>query len=511
MVIRVAVAVAAPSGLAAQAGVDVAAAGGNTVDAAIAAAMVAMVTEPGVVSMSAGGYVTVTGPGLAPLTIDGGAEMPGRGRPEAWFGGAVREVTTAYGGGVTMTVGHGSVATPGALAALDLLHARLGRHPWSAVLDPAVVAVRAGFCLGSAARHYLEFVHESAFGWQSESHAALHGPTGALLGPAELVRIPALADSVQALATEGVDAFYRGRLAELIVGDMDAHGGLLGASDLAEYEAVSRPALQSGHGRWSLATNPAPAVGGVALTAILELMSGRPSAAWTPQDVAYLVAVQEAVLRYRVNSFEAAPDRVAAAQVLLEMVDRRDLAAMSSPSTAHISVAGDDRVACAITVSAGYGSGVLTPGTGIWQNNCLGEPELNRGGLHSLPPGARLLSNMAPTVASRTDGAVLAIGSPGADRISTALAQVLAGHMNGGRGLERAIADPRAHVRLGPVGIEVDVEEDLVADDLGMPVRRFPAHAMYFGGVGAAWWEPDTGLHAAADPRRAGATRISAV
>ena len=508
MVVRVAV--AAANRLAAQAGVEVAAAGGNSVDAAIAAAITTMVTEPGMVSLSAGGYVTVTAPGEEPLTIDGGVEMPGRDRPKSWFGGGVREVYSGYGGGLTMTVGHGSVATPGALAALALVHVRSGRVPWSMLLRPALRAVEAGFALGRSARQYLEFVHESAFGWQPDSHAALHGPDGELLGPDALVRIPALADSLRLLAAEGVETFYRGHLAELIVSDMDANGGLLGARDLAEYEAVPRPALISGHGRWQLATNPAPAVGGVTLTAMLALLADRPSVDWTPADVAHLIAVQEAVLSYRINHFEAAPDRVAAAAVLLGMVERRDLAAMSSPSTAHVSVAGDDAVACAITVSAGYGSGLMTPGTGIWQNNCLGEPELNRGGLHSLAPGTRLLSNMAPSVATRTDGAVLAIGSPGADRISTALAQVLAGHMHGGRTLEQAIADPRAHVRVGPGGTEVDIEADLAVGDLPLQIREFPAQSMYFGGVGAAWWEPDTGLHAAADPRRVGAVQISA-
>ncbi len=507
MVVRVAV--AAPNALAARAGVDVAAGGGNTVDAAIAAAVTTMVTEPGMVSLSAGGYVTVSLPGEEPVTIDGGVEMPGRDRPQSWFAGGVHVVHSGYGGGVTMTVGHGSVATPGALAALALAHARSGQRDWSDLLGPAVAAARTGFPLGASARQYLEFVHESAFGWQPDSHAALHDPSGQLLGPDDLVRIPALVGSLEMLASHGVETFYRGRLAELITSDMDANGGLLGTRDLAEYQAVLRPALSSEHGRWQLATNPAPAIGGVTLTAMLALLSGRPKGDWTVQDVAQLVAVQEAVLSYRINHFEAAPDRVAAARALMQMVDRRDLAAMSSPSTAHVSVAGDDGVACAITVSAGYGSGVMTPGTGIWQNNCLGEPELNRSGLHSLPPGARLLSNMAPSVATRADGAVLAIGTPGADRISTALAQVLAGHMHGGRPLEQAIADPRAHVRVNADETHVDVEQDLVVGVLGMPVREFPAQSMYFGGVGAAWWEPDTGLHAAADPRRAGATRIS--
>ena len=66
----------------------------------------------------------------------------------------------------------------------------------------------------------------------------------------------------------------------------------------------------------------------------------------------------------------------------------------------------------------------MPPGTGLWLNNCLGELELNRDGLDAGPPGRRLPSNMAPGCA-RSASAVLAMGSPGADRITTALHQFL--------------------------------------------------------------------------------------
>lgn len=507
------IAVAAPNAACVDAGVDVAATGGNTVDAAIAATLVAMVTEPGVVSLSAGGYVTVTdGPGKPVLTIDGGIEMPGRDRPADWFGGACREVTTGYGGGVSMIVGHGSVGTPGALSALEFLHRRAGGLPWAQVVAPALVAARDGFRVGSAARHYLSFVHESVYGWQPQSFAALHEDDGTLLATTTALELPELAESLMLIGELGTSAFYTGPLADLIVADMDAHRGLLGRADLAAYRPVPRPALTVARKEWTVTTNPAPAIGGVAVAAMLELLDGHPGPRWTKADLARLVDVQEAVLGYRVRSFQAAPDRIAAAARLLELVRADDLGAIGSPSTAHVSVAGDDGVACAVTVSAGYGSGVLTPGTGIWQNNCLGELELNHGGLHTLSPGDRLLSNMAPTVAAHPDGAVLAIGSPGADRISTALAQVLAAHLHGGYSLTEAIDHPRLHVRVSADGTRVDAESDLdlpELPDLPAPVSVFAPHSMYFGGVAAASWHPDRGLQAAADPRRAGATRIS--
>jgi len=151
----------------------------------------------------------------------------------------------------------------------------------------------------------------------------------------------------------------------------------------------------------------------------------------------------------------------------------------------------------------------MTPGTGLWLNNCLGEPELNRSGVHALPPGERLPSNMAPTVGRSADGAVLAIGSPGADRITTALAQVLASYVNGGRTLADAIAAPRLHVRLAGEGtVVVEHERDLALPDLPWPTSAHEPAAMYFGGVGAALRAGDGTLQAAGDPRRAAVVAV---
>jgi gamma-glutamyltranspeptidase/glutathione hydrolase len=136
---------------------------------------------------------------------------------------------------------------------------------------------------------------------------------------------------------------------------------------------------------------------------------------------------------------------------------------------------------------------MIAAGTGIWLNNCLGEQELNPAGLHALSPGQRLLSNMAPTVGRHTDGTVLAIGSPGADRITTAVVQALAGFV-GGLGLAEAVHHPRVHVHRAGRQDEV--------------VRRESELSMYFGGVGAALTRPDGHLVAAADPRRDGAVRL---
>jgi gamma-glutamyltranspeptidase/glutathione hydrolase len=168
--------------------------------------------------------------------------------------------------------------------------------------------------------------------------------------------------------------------------------------------------------------------------------------------------------------------------------------------------------ACAITCSSGYGSGATIPGTGVMLNNSLGEPELNRLGLHVLAPGTRLASNMAPTVARGPNGRVLAIGSPGADRITTALMQVLARYCLMERSLQESIEAPRLHVRVledgsARVDHEDDAEVSAAAVASGLPTYDHGPASMFFGGVGAALLGPD-GLHAVGDPRRESATGV---
>ncbi len=503
------VAVAAPSQIAADAGVQVAEQGGNAVDAAIAAALVACVTEPGVCALGAGGFFTVwASEEQEPLTIDGYMEMPGRGLPTERFGRALVEIQLEYGGGTTTVVGHGSVATPGALAAASDANLRFGRLPWRVLLEPVIDWARRGFPLSEAAASYLTFAHQEIFGRTPESYQALHRSNGEPLRAGDIVHVEHLADSLTLIAEQGAAAFYHGELARLIAEDIEANGGILTAADLDAYRPRHRRPLRDELGPWRVATNPPPAIGGVTLTAMLKLMHGHPQGGWSPQEVARLVQVQQLVLDFRRQHLDGSEDVIHEAVRILELAEGAEWRAqLTSPATVHISAVDDSGLACATTLSAGYGSGVMPPGTGIWLNNSLGEIELNSQGLHAQPPGSRLVSNMAPTVARRADGAVLAIGSPGADRITTALLQTLVNFANLGLPLQQAVDHPRLHLLLGDAPT-VAFEPGLPIDHLALPTRPFPTRDMFFGGVAAALWEPAKGFHTAADPRRTGGTAV---
>ena len=140
-------------------------------------------------------------------------------------------------------------------------------------------------------------------------------------------------------------------------------------------------------------------------------------------------------------------------------------------------------------------------------NNTLGEVELNQRGFHALNPGSRIPSNMAPTTGRGPDGSVLSIGSPGADRITTAILQTLTNFVHLGMPLQEAVNHPRLHVEWSRAGEHcVAFEPGMPVDELDRTQRRFEALDMFFGGVSAVRFAPPDCFDMAADIRRTGGT-----
>ncbi len=501
------VSIASGSQISADAGATVANQGGNAVDAALAATMVAMCTDLGVMAPGASGFITISAPGKEPVVIDAYAEMPGRGLDSQRFGKGMEEVFFDYGGSdvIRTIVGYGTIATPGIFAGLGMASQEYGNLPWKNIVAPCLQWVEQGFPLVGGAADYLLHTHKAIFSWHPETYRAFHHPDGSPLKQGEIVHIPGLADSLHLIAQEGVETFYKGELGQRIAAEIQAHEGLLTAADLAAYQAIERSPICIPFHDWEIITNPPPAVGGACLAAMLLLLEHQDIGEWNPQMVQQLAEIQQAVLEYRQHHLHGknSPVEVNRLLELAGMGNYQEL--LKSPSTIHISTVDSDGMACSVTASAGYGSGVMVAGTGLCLNNSLGEMELHPQGLHGLTPGNRLVSNMAPSIARHPDGRVLAIGSPGASRITTVIAQSLLNFIHMGMSLEDAIAHPRLHYevleKLPTIVLEAGVP---IGEIEGFITHQFPGLSMYFGGVQAALWNPQTGLSAAADPRRAG-------
>lgn len=503
------VGVATTSELAADAARQVADLGGNAVDCALAAALLTMNTEPGVCALAGSAYVTVWPADGDPVTIDGNTAVPGLGLAAGELGVGAESLTLDYGGGITTLVGAGSVAIPGSLKALEHAWQRFGNVSWQDLFAPTITAVRDGFPLSSACHYYLGYSGEPIFGRSDDGFFALHNDRRELRPAGSAIRIPHLADSLAAIAEEGGRVFYEGDLATAMSSHVRDAGGALSMQDLATFEAIERPSLCVPLAGWAIASNPAPAVGGVMLSAMLLACSDLPQQSWSSDALRSLIDVQRACLGFRKHRLDLADDVPAEARTLLESARSGQLLSeWASASTVHTSAVDDAGLACAVTASSGYGSGEMPAGTGLWLNNCLGEIELNRRGLEAGPVGSRLPSNMAPSIARKND-AVLAVGSPGADRITTALQQFLLNHLHMGMSLSDAIAHPRLHVDTSGDAERLMAEPGLELPDTDIPVHVTSKVGMYFGGVGVARYSPDDGIAAAADPRREGGTIVT--
>jgi gamma-glutamyltranspeptidase/glutathione hydrolase len=459
------ISVAGPSSVVTDAAVSVGNEGGSVVDVAIVAALTAMCTEPGVCGPGGGGFMTIDVPGHAPMVIDGYMAFPGKG-----FDGDphTKEVTMTYGGGVTTLVGAGAVAVPGVFAALGSAWQKFGRAPWSELMEAVAVVAEEGFPLSAPCHLYLSEGAAPIYQSDPVARAALFDGDAPKPMGAPIV-FPGLAETLRHIGAEGAHVFYRGDLARAIVSDLESRGGQLTLSDLASYKPIVRRPVAAGLGGWRFDLNPEPAVGGVTVARVLEGLTGA--------DLS---------------------DSAALADALIAAFQARNASQMSSPSTISVAAADDEAGAVAASFSAGYGSGLIPRGTGMLMNNAVGELELSNG---AGEPGERMVSNMSPAVA-RHEADAVAVGSPGADRITTAVGTTLV-RLAYGDTIREAIDHPRIHPEFGDWGVRLAAEPGLDLMDVEQPLRLFDAQHMYFGGVNGAGFV-DGELVAHADSRRTG-------
>jgi gamma-glutamyltranspeptidase / glutathione hydrolase len=505
-------AAAAGTPYAAEAAAETYLAGGNAADAAVAAAAAVSVTEPLMSSIGGGGFALVRDPAGGAELIDYYDAMPGKGLPDTAFGagGSPQTIILKYGAGVRSIVGGASSAVPGSLRGWEKLLARHGRLGMKKALAPAVRFAREGFrlCKTSAlwfgvAEEVLRLTEETRKHFYKGERVYLEG---------EEVRLPELADTLEAIGEGGADLFYEGGLARTISSYMLKMGGIITEEDLAEYEAVIREPMSVRYGAGAMHTNGPPSAGGPTLAQMLKVVSAYDLASLPEAEyVRVMAGAMKLALEDRETAYlDGSENRRVAERLTGEEYAaeqrRRIFSAFGSPHTTHLACVDSEGLAVSITASMGYGSGLVVPGTGIPMNNTLGEPELNPRGFHALAPGERLISNMSPTVVSSEEGSIIALGSPGASRIPTAILQTVINVLDFGKTLEEAVLAPRFHA-----------EGDLFAYEAGARtadldsyerVLSYETPNMFFGGVNAVRRTPDGRFEAAADPRRSGGTAI---
>jgi gamma-glutamyltranspeptidase / glutathione hydrolase len=393
--------------------------------------------------------------------------------------------------------GWASAGTPGCIAALHRAHELFGNRTWSRVLGPAIDVARAGFTLGASAATYLAESAARIFARDSEISSVVLDMNGEAVKEGAKLCIPHLGGFLTRLADVGPEAFYQGPTAARLAEAMRSNGGLVTLRDLECYQPVLRRSAVGRYGRWRLFTNPPPALGGRRLVSILNMLEST----WPGQPEGDQLATLACTMSRLLKSHPAWLGT--------------EGTAFESPATIHVSATDSSGLACAITLSSGYGAGVAVPLTGVWLGNSLGESEINRLGMYERLAGNRITSNMAPSVAAHDAGTIITIGTPGADRIASALAIVLATVFFDGGSAAKAIWRPRIHVgcpvppdERQTLDVEGAANVDHALDLTSFAQRAHPRHSMYFGAVAAAILHPNNQLEAIADPRRQGLAKV---
>ncbi len=514
--------------------------GGSAVDAAIAAQMMLTLTEPQSSGIGGGAFILYYGADDGTVQVfDGRETAPAHATAYRFMDGA-RAI------GFSKAVNSGkSVGVPGVLRALELAHLRHGKLPWQELFDDAIEQARRGFPISQRLARLLEGSGRLAA--QAAAKAYFYHPDGSPKREGELLRNPALARSLQAIAHQGADAFYQGKIAQAMVRAVSEHEspGDLSLNDLARYAAIERPALCGPYRSYTVCGAPPPSSGGLAILQMLALLqttdigqsapnslaavhlfseAGRlayadrdryvadPDFVPVPTDAllshAYLARRARLISPTRSMGKAHAGEPFPGALALRGLDDSPEL-----PSTSHISIvdAAGNAVSMTTSIEQAFGSKIFVEG--FLLNNQLTDFSLSPVDEHGRPVanrvegGKRPRSTMAPTIvlapASPHPKLRLVVGSPGGSAIVNYVAKALIANLDWGLDIQSAIDLPNFGSRNEATEIERGSVLEALAPRLqamGHPisVQSFPSglHGIEVLGNGM--------LRAGADPRREG-------
>ncbi|MDH5749588.1 MAG: gamma-glutamyltransferase [Rhodospirillales bacterium] len=494
--------------------------GGNAYDAVLAGLCAACVCEPVLASLGGGGFLLArTGQDESRL-YDFFVQTPRSRHSEsevdffpilADFGTAQQE----------FHIGRGSIATPGIVKGMFQIHRELCTMPMARIVEPALELARKGVTINPFQAYIFRIVEKIYSRDEVNGIFSSRKIPETLIGEGEILRNPEFADTLEVLAREGEDLFYRGDIAKTIIDDCRTGGGHLSPEDMENYRVDCRVPLGISFRDTRLLTNPPPSTGGILIAFALEMARQSDLVSVNFGSVEYLVRLAKAMEltnKARVESRLHETDAASAAEVLLnpsflEMYRKEVLGRpLAQRGTTHISVIDKKGNAASMTVSNGEGSSYVVPGTGIMLNNMLGEEDINPHGFQNWPTDTRMCSMMAPSVLVWPEGKLAALGSGGSNRIRTAILQVLLNLLAFEMSAEDAVNSPRIHVEGDLINLEDGFEpatSSKVASGFSN-VKKWEEKNLFFGGVHAVIRDPaKKEFTGAGDPRRGGAIVVA--
>lgn len=455
--------------LAADAGADILAAGGNAVDAAVAVATALAVVDPANCGIGGyGGAMVVHHPGHAGATqLDFNTRVPAA-FDAAAFLGADRSGRFVHGGP--------SVSWPGVVPGLLAAHAAFGTLPLGDAFAPAIAQAARGIAVSRDLENSLAWAVARHRGLSPGFRRIFFG-NGQPLRQGDALRQPELAESLGYIAAHGAGALRDGALVDAIVTTTAAAGGALGARDFA-HESVAAAPAQRGAYRDAIVHGPsAQDTGFGILTSTLQHLTDADLG--SNRSAQYIGALFSALAQAWTERRSAAENLVAGAR-----------------HTSHFCTADADGMLVSVTFTHGplwFGSGLVAAGTGILLNAGANLFVRAQADGRIFPQ-----TNLTPVILETSDGHRHAIGSPGGVRIPAIVLQMILDRVRYGVPLGEGIALPRMSV--GPGG-DLEAEADLAALAGSVRATRIIAASEYYGPACALSVSASGEAVAACDPR----------
>ena len=502
--------------LASAAGTEILCAGGNAVDAAVAALFTLSVVEPMMVGVLGGGFAHLRHPDGRHSILEGQGTCPQAVGPHTFQHDALAPPGSLESVGRLHSLGRGAVATPGNLMAWCQMLAQHGSMPLADVMLPALRHAEHGF---RATAYLSDCISDNAADLALDPEISkLFLPQGRVLARGDKLVQGAYADSLRLIAQEGAAALYGGALGRALCDDMAKHQGYLRVEDLRDYSTRTPEPLRSHYRGLEIIGPPPPCAGPLHIGQMLKVLEGFDLKAMgfgTEASIHLLAEVMKMAFADRL-AVTADPDFVpvpvdhllsdAYAQLRRRQIDlsqaqhwSSDLTPKESAHTTHITVADSEgRIVCATqTINSVFGARYMVPGTGMIPNNYLYVLDPRPGKANSMAPGKRVTSSMAPLIVLEQGQPRFALGLPGGLRIFTSALQAVINLVDHNMSLQEAVEAPRIWTQ----GFDLELEPAFAPDmharlsARGHAVLRVPNVG---GGMNAIAFHADGSLEGAA-------------
>ena len=529
--------VVSASTIASKVGVEILKAGGNAIDASVAVGFALAVTYPYAGNLGGGGFMVIHFHDGNNTTIDFRETAPLLANKNMFLDSNGNFISSLSEEGAT------SAGVPGSVSGLIYALEKYGTLTLSKVIQPAIDLAKKGWTLQK--EDALSFKETLPIFSKYPSSLKVFSKEGEPYVEGDLFVQSELANTLELIKTYGTDGFYKGKVAELLVKQMDELGGYISLTDLENYKPFERAPIVGTYRDHEVVSMPPSSSGGIALVELLNILENFnfDGTEWGSSEYIralvesmkyvyadrtqhlgdsdfYPVPVKKLISKeYAKLLFEKVKAGVTPSTEITSVIKSNYL---ESEETTHYSIIDKEGNAVSVTttINSGFGSKVVVGGAGFLLNNEMDDfsskpNEPNQYGLlgsvaNSIEPGKRMLSSMTPTIILKNDKPFLILGSPGGSTIITVVLQVILNCIEFGMNIQEAVNAPRIHHQWLPDIIyheQFSINNDTfsVLEDIGYKFKDRNSTFRVLGSAQAIMIDQEGNIYfGASDPRRNG-------